>query len=202
MEFNILFDKTGFPLIKNSRWDFFISIFPVSKYQFELFLCSSQGHKRNFYSDSWYRELLKKNPRCAWHGETSEPWRHFLSGESPEVFDDFIKYCGNGMRLPKIDEWRQLLEVEHHLNENTDNLYTLCDIAAPPVRHWLRQGLGILTNEGMLEFVQSCDSSGTTIIGRPFTSFHPNLWSPGSEREIERNSKLWNIVSFRLAMSK
>ena len=202
MKFEIMLDETGFPLIKSSSWDFFISIYPVSKYQFESFLCKCPRRIRTIYTDSWYRQLLNKNPRCAWHAVNNEPWRHFLSGESPEYFEEFINYCGRGMRLPTIAEWRQLLNVERQICENLEKLRQACQEAVLPVRYWLQQGLCILTSEGMLEFVQAQASSTTTIIGRPFTAYHSNLWAPDREREIRKDSKLWNIVSFRLALSK
>jgi len=94
-------DKTGFPLIKRDAWDFFISLFPVSKYQFESFMAEFGPHN-NLYTDEWYRKILDINPRISWRESWEKiekaPWRLFLTGALWEAIRPFLSYLGRGFR--------------------------------------------------------------------------------------------------------
>lgn len=193
--FILTFDKTGFPLIRHREWNFSISLFPVSKYQFERFL-SSISPVSGLFSDQWYRKLLEKNPRCSWHNFDDQPWRLFLTGLEAEALPHYFSYCGRGCRLPEVDEWRALNRCADELEEFKDALMHGCAAAPGPIGRWLHQGLFPLTGEGLLEYVN--DSGTIRVVGRPFTKLHPNLWRADTVRDISFGSKLAQLTGFRM----
>ncbi len=198
MPFTLTFDNTGFPMIRYKEWDFFISVFPVSKYQFERFLVETMP-EGELFSDGWYRNLLARNPRCGWHSFRDEPWRLFLSCLDDDVMKRFTRFCGRGCRLPEAAEWRKLMDYSGRILEQQAKLLELCAEAPAPVRHWLKQGLFPLTEEGMLEYV--LDNGKMRAIGKPFYGFHPTLWRPDVVRDVDQESGLGALLGFRLAMS-
>ena len=198
MPFTLIFDNTGFPMIKHEEWNFFISVFPVSKYQFERFLVETMP-EGELFTDSWYRHLIAKNPRCGWYSFRDEPWRLFLSCLDDNAMMRFMRFCGKDCRLPEAAEWRKLRECSSQILEQRENLLELCAKAPAPVMHWLMQGLFPLTEEGMLEYV--LDRGKIRTIGRPFYRFHPTLWRPDVVRDIDRKSRLGSLLGFRMAMT-
>ncbi|MEW6095867.1 MAG: hypothetical protein AB1567_04990 [bacterium] len=190
-QYSIKFDRTGFPLVQKEGWNYYISLFPVSKYQFERFMAEN-GPKENLYTDNWYRELLELNPQGPWRMCDERPWELFITGLNKVEITPFLKYLGKGFRLPKIIEWRNLFNAEVEIQKI--GLKDICkEACALPVSLWLKNGLFPLTKEGLLEMVE--DSS--ECIGRPHQQFLPNTWQPDETKEVN-----WDIgkkfVGFRV----
>jgi len=196
--FSLTFDRTGFPLVRHRNWNFSISLFPVSKYQFERFLATVQP-EGELFTDAWYRQLLAANPRCGWHEVEGRPWQLFLSGMDLAVMNRFFQYIGPGCRLPLAEEWRQLHQCASEMTSAADLLLAECREAPLPVAHWLRAGLFPLTDEGMLEYVEV--EGGVKSIGKPFYDYHPTLWRPDSLRDIEPESPFSALAGFRLVVA-
>ena len=102
-ELEFMADRFGFPMIRLPESDLFLSWFPVTKLQFELFLCETLDKD---LSSGWYQEILAGNPRLP----TSELhreniWRAFVTGIRREEAVRFARWCGHGHRLPTILEW-------------------------------------------------------------------------------------------------
>lgn len=106
-------DPTGFPMIRVPGLAVFAHCLPVTKVQFEYFLCdATDGH----FDSRWYDEVLRLNPRVSarriWRGNY---WNAFLSGILPAEAERFAAWCGTGYRLLRRSEWQRLywtLEVE------------------------------------------------------------------------------------------
>ena len=72
MAYSIEFDRTGYPLVCKPYWPNPISLFPISKVQFERFMieqgpvqpaATEREASRTIYTDAWYREHLEVNSR-------------------------------------------------------------------------------------------------------------------------------------------
>ena len=63
MNAKFILDKAGFPMIwVDKPLSAYIHWLPVTKIQFELFMCDSPSSD---LSDAWYREVLSLNPRVS-----------------------------------------------------------------------------------------------------------------------------------------
>lgn len=200
-QYSIKFDKTGFPLIQKKGWNFFISLFPVSKYQFERFMVD-KGPINNLYSDKWYRYYLSINPRCSFRNFEEKPWQLFITGLSIDELMPFIKYLGKGFRLPNLKEWRELLLSESEIQQTIKNnlnfeIFNKYEFVGSPVLLWLKNNLFPLANEGILEWIKEENTNSFSCIGKPFQEFFPNTWYP---KDIKRVN--WDIakrlVGFRI----
>lgn len=214
IEYSIELDRTGFPLITRNGWDFAISLFPVSKYQFERFMVMN-GKKGDFYTDRWYRELLKISPRRSWRGTEKgtrdRPWELFLTGVSFDELTPFLRYLGRNFRLPEAGEWKALLEASMEIGKKDmgetgiqiKNIRNMREAdekeIALPVRFWIEEGLCPLVEEGILEIVM--DDGKRRYMGRPFQALLPNTWNPQTVREVN-----WDIcremVGFRVVKGR
>lgn len=196
--YTITFDRTGFPLIQRQNWSFAIALFPVSKYQFERFLAVAKPIG-NLYTDPWYREILRRNPRRSWRNLKEHPWEHFLTGLDESALKPFLSFLGPDYRLPRREEWLKLLQAAPELASLRGELAAACqDQAAPPVSLWIKGGMFPLVLEGVLEMVQ--DQGNILYLGRPFPGLFPNTWDPARVRTVD-----WvlaqKIVGFRVAYS-
>lgn len=181
-DYSIEFDRTGFPLIRRQNWSFAISLFPVSKYQFEQFL-TDNGPSQGLYTDNWYRNLLSLNPRRNWKNWDERPWELFITGLGRKEIAPFLSYLGNGFRLPRINEWRLLYQFSNDIKKIiTENISQLSKLAklAKPAFLWLQNGLFPLTEEGLLELTEDSQQC----IGKPYYTFFNNLWQPDQPREV------------------
>ncbi len=201
LPYSILIDKTNFPLISRKDWKFYISLFPVSKYQFEQFL--SDDGLRYGYTDSWYRQLLEISPRNVWWNCKDKPWQLFITGLCYEHITYFFKYLGKSYRLPTIEEWKMLYNNSDEIKSISDEIKKLLlrnqQPLASPVICWLENKLLPLTKEGLLEMVK--DNKKIYYIGRPYQGLLPNTWQPEQIREVN-----WELcrgaVGFRLSKER
>ncbi len=194
-DYIIEFDRTGFPLIRRKNWNFSISLFPVSKYQFERFMVE-HGPKGSLYTDSWYRKLLEVGPRRSWRMCDDSPWEIFLAGVNIKEITPFLKYLGKGFKLPEARQWKKLFQVSGDIINMRWRLQQSCkDHSAPPVSRWLEEGLFPLVSEGVFEMVM--DGNLQRCIGKPWQGLLPNLFYPENLRDVN-----WDIcrqaVGFRV----
>lgn len=205
-QYFIEFDKTRFPLIRRSDWNWSISLFPVSKYQFERFLAENKP-QGNLYTDKWYRELLQLNPRRAWKKCNENHWELFITGVSFDEIKPFLRYLGKDFRLPKANEWKALLEVSREIHGMKSELKRFCQAnSAPPVNLWLEKGLFPLVEEGLLELVVSdnlvVSNNQVCCLGKPYQGLWPNTWKPEEEKiinwELGRKAVGFRVVKERI----
>lgn len=96
-------DSKGFPMVWVEPLNGYIHCLPVTKIQFERFLCSTSDIE---FDDRWYDEILNLNPRKSPkdHG-TDEYWHSFLTGLLPSEAEKYARWCGPQYRIPTEDEW-------------------------------------------------------------------------------------------------
>ncbi len=76
---------------------------PITKIQFEHFLCASVDSQ---YDAAWYQTLLEKNPRVSPREIRSDNyWNAFLSGLLPAEVSRFCRWLGPDYRIPTDQQW-------------------------------------------------------------------------------------------------
>jgi len=197
----IKLDKTGFPLI--CLGDFYISLFPVSKYQFEKFL-SGFGCKGEMFTQTWYKEVLDINSRIVWWDKDAfknTPWNLFITGLYKNEIDVFISYMGNEYQLPDVCQWKLLLDFEKEKNQQKQKIIEELSRmnAAKPSIFWVENNMFPLAEEGLWEM--TIDKGRLCGIGKPWQKFQPNSWKPDDARGIMNDNDRIKYLGFRLLVS-
>lgn len=193
--FTIESDDSLFPFVKKNEWDFSISLFPVSKYQFENIILKSGSA---VFTDLWYRQKLALNPRCSWSNWGNMPWRLFLTGLGIDEIQK-VSALTSGCDLPLKEQWLKLYESEGELLNFKDGLYKIFhdnpSRFAGPVSFWISKGLFPLTSQGLLEAVK--DGDKISCLGNPWFELFNNIWKPDEPRNVN-----WDLskqfIGFRI----
>jgi Sulfatase-modifying factor enzyme 1 len=99
----IIQDRTGFPMIWVEPLAAHLGWLPVTKIQFEKFLCDTADGR---FGPRWYDEVLSLNPRVSPGSITpSNYWRSFITGVLPSEADCFARWMGEEYHLPTLAEW-------------------------------------------------------------------------------------------------
>ncbi len=194
--FTIRSDPFGFPMVRIDEMTY-LSLFPVSKYQFERALSRQKILTR--FTHTWYKKVLEVNGRCPWWDWGESPWRLFLTGMLPDEVADFLKLCGHGYRLPTVREWRALLKLAPGLKDES-GLYLRAikgAVSAKPPLHWAEKGPFPVVTEGLLEMLQEGEEH--LAAGRPWQELQPNTWNPEETRRINWDVGRLGYLGFRLA---
>ena len=175
----------------------YLSLFPVSKYQFERVLSHQKIPPR--FTHTWYKKILEVNGRCPWWDWNDTPWRLFLTGLLPDEVADFLKLYGHGYRLPTVREWRALLKLAPVLKDETGGyLRAIKDaVSVIPPLHWAEKWLFPVVDEGLLEMVQ--EDGEYLAAGKPWQQLQPNTWNPEETRRINWDVGRLKYLGFRLA---
>jgi hypothetical protein len=101
-------DRTGFPLIGVAGLNYLIAWLPVTKIQFEHYLCDT-----NMLDAGWYQEIRDTyTPRISPGSMTSANyWNIFMTGILPAEALHFADWMGREFRLPTAQEWKEALTV-------------------------------------------------------------------------------------------
>ncbi len=100
---DIIFDKTGFPMVKVIPGNFWIHVWPVTKIQFEAFICDKPNSEMD---SSWYKQILSNNPRITPTRISSKNyWQLFIAGVHPDKVQMFSEWNGKGFAIPTASEW-------------------------------------------------------------------------------------------------
>jgi hypothetical protein len=173
-------DPTGFPLIWVSEIGLYVHSLPVTKMQFEHFLCdATDGH----FDSRWYDEILRLNPRVSarriWSGNY---WNAFLSGILPPEAERFAAWCGPGYRLLRTSEWHDLYRALE--NQSTATLEESCLHAnlAPHHRDLIAQ-VERAVEDACLQSGDQCRMAERTLMRLGLIEWtalegpNPNLWA-------------------------
>lgn len=96
----------GFPLIKLPKLKLAIQILPVTKVQFEYFLCDQPDAS---FNETTYNELIQLNPRVSPLKIVAENyWNVFITGLQPEEISKYAMWLGDGFKLPTKEQWHQV----------------------------------------------------------------------------------------------
>ena len=108
LQFAVHLDPTGFPMIKIPTLDLAIAWLPVTKIQFERYMCDT-----NLHDETWYRSILNTyTPRISPGAMTTgNYWNIFMTGILPAEAERFARRLGHEYRLPTAKEWKAALDI-------------------------------------------------------------------------------------------
>lgn len=106
-------DKTGFPMIWIQEVKKYLHLIPVTKIQFEIFMCDTPHPK---FDGEWYiGKILNLNPRVSPNAiEGNNYWGVFMTGIKPDEIVSFIRWCdtdGNKYVIPDVDLWNEIFNI-------------------------------------------------------------------------------------------
>ena len=188
-------DRAGFPLLWIEPLGAHLHWLPVTKVQFEVFLCDTDEPG---FDAAWYDRLLALNPRLsAADLQHRNYWRGLLTGVLPGEAQRFAAWCGEEYALPTLEQWltayrtvsalpalpRDAIDRLPGLSERGRLLVQALDSAAAGVE----QGRGrprtlaeqMLMRQGALEWVEETVGSGSwAALGELPSSFRKMIASP------------------------
>lgn len=96
-------DPTGFPMVWVEEIGAYIHWLPVTKVQFEYFLCAAGDGQPDA---AWYDEILTLNGRVSpAQVRGHNYWQAFITGVLPGEAKQFARWCGRHYELLSSDEW-------------------------------------------------------------------------------------------------
>lgn len=99
----IILDKTGFPMVWVEAIDAYMHWLPVTKIQFERFICDRPSTRFDW---SWYEEVTENNPRIPPQKITIDNyWQAFMTALQPSEVRIFSEFCGAEYEIPTIEQW-------------------------------------------------------------------------------------------------
>lgn len=208
-------DPTGFPLIWVPELGLYVHGLPVTKMQFEHFLCdATDGH----FDSRWYDEIRRLNPRVSarriWRGNY---WNAFLSGLLPAEAERFAAWCGAGYRLLRTSEWQRLYRaLERQDTICLEEAGLLADLAPhhreliTQVEHAVEDACAhsgfpcylterMLMRMGLIEWtaIEGPDPNLWAGLGEPHPSFCGNLFTPAKGDLIQpEDGEMRRLPSF------
>lgn len=112
MAASVLTDRAGFPMIHVEGLDGYLHWLPVTKIQFEAFLCE---HPSATFDQQWYDEILSLNPRISPRAvQATNYWQSFITGITPGEAERYADWCGADYALLHQKEW---IDTYHRLRE-------------------------------------------------------------------------------------
>lgn len=95
-------DKTNFPMVWVEAVGAYVHWLPVTKVQFETFMCASPDPR---FDERWYDTILELNRRVSPNRINDRNfWNAFVTGIQPDEIRRFIDWCGDGYSLPHESE--------------------------------------------------------------------------------------------------
>ncbi len=192
---DILDDATGFPMLRVDAIDAHIHWLPVTKIQFEYFLCDRPSSQ---FDQDWYSGILHLNARVSPQQITRKNyWETFITGIRPDEARAFADWCGEQdgaeYSLPTGPEWfkayqtlkseaaRTITQINtEKQRERTRKLLAKIDNA---VRERPKDTLSLadqmLMRDGVMEWVATeTDKRPWAAFGQPNKTFFANLYTP------------------------
>jgi hypothetical protein len=98
LDLRFVIDKAGFPMVYVDAVGAYVHWLPVTKVQFETFLCATPDPQ---FDEAWYDAVLKLNGRVS-PGRVNDKtlWNAFLTGVRPDEALRFAEWCGEEFVLP------------------------------------------------------------------------------------------------------
>jgi Sulfatase-modifying factor enzyme 1 len=214
----IQLDRLGFPMVLVPEADLYVQALPVTKIQFERFLCDVlDAH----FDQKWYSTILRLSPRISpqrvWAGNY---WQAFLTGVLPMEAERFARWMGPGYRLPTEAEWSAIF---HAASAVVGEVGALGAWSIPSTRGrelLQRVGASLLSAAerleypsdlatsmglrlGVLEWATASRDDGLRFVGlgEPHPAFCGNLWDPEESQTVcpaDLESERSPIFGFRL----
>lgn len=203
-------DRAGFPLVYVPPIQAYVHLFPVTKLQFEYFLAEA---RLTGYSDGWYAELLKLNPRLSPNASNCGDYEQLLmTGLLPDEVNAYVRWHGRGFKLLTVEQWRETFRWLE--KQSFSVLPAELDADLTPLARRLWDGLLIercpknlldfsLMRGGVIEWVEG--SAGASLgMGQPRESFRPGFHdalrdTPFKPTSLVRRSKFFGFRLMRSA---
>lgn len=187
-------DPAGFPMIWCEEVGAYVHWLPVTKIQFEYFLCDVPDA---YFDGAWYERLLGLNTRISPGRVTpSNYWHTLMTGLQPSEAHRFAAWCGDEYRLPSAEQWatvynsfaaqpsvRLTAREWNGLTPRVRELLERIDVASTEVANRMRQGPSrasqMLLRHGALEWVRvESPVWSWGLKGEPLPEFCGNLGAP------------------------
>jgi len=118
------FDQAGFPLLWVDEITSYMYFFPVTKIQFETFICQVPDQQ---FGHNWYSEITHLNKRISPHLLTKDNyWQLFITGIKPDEVQRYQNWCnedGHEYYVSTPNQWKDLYQILK--NKEPINLETL-----------------------------------------------------------------------------
>ncbi len=96
-------DPAGFPMIWVDEIEAYLHYLPVTKIQFELFLCETVD---STFDADWYQRICELNPRVTPAAvRPANYWNALLTGILPNEAQRFARWCGEEYEIPGLKTW-------------------------------------------------------------------------------------------------
>ncbi len=103
MSNDFIIDKTGFPMVWINDLNAYIHFLPVTKVQFEYFICDEP---RRRFDEEWYNMVIDHNPRVTPHSIRSDNYAQaFMTAVTPDEVQLFTDWCGSSYSFPTREQW-------------------------------------------------------------------------------------------------
>lgn len=215
---SVIVDRTGFPMVRVDTLGFYVHWLPVTKVQFEYFLCEvGDSH----FDTSWYEAVLALNPRVSPAAvERGNYWQALMTGVLPSEARRYARWCGPQYELPTAEQWLDVFGVLSDLpplelsavlslpglNQRARTLLERLDEAPRSMLEQLdykrTRAEQLLLRLGVLEWVRRPGASiPWGLFGELNPAFHSLIFSPdGGEPRIPRAPEAQRVghYGFRL----
>jgi hypothetical protein len=106
------FDQAGFPLLWVDELTSYVYFFPVTKIQFETFICQVPDQR---FDDHWYSEVTKLNQRTSPRLLTKDNyWQLCITGIRPDEIQCYQDWCNKDdfkYYVPTPKNWKELYQI-------------------------------------------------------------------------------------------
>lgn len=217
--FRFEYDRAGFLMIWVEKIQAYVHWLPISKIEFEVFMCDPINNK---FDDLWYRDILELNDRVTVKkANANNYWKLFLTGIRPDEIPEFINWLSidgeKNYTLPTFDEWINIYETLKGIDALEDlapyinSLPERARILNSRVDEILRTSFQngprsytladqMLLREGVMEWVEVKDQQWGGL-GKPATRFQPSMRHPDNGiAEMPRSPEMnrFKYYGFRL----
>jgi hypothetical protein len=201
-------DRAGFPLVKVEPLDAYVHLFPLTKPQFEQFLCEAPAPARG---DAWYEDLLRINPRLSPSASSLDDYeRLFITGLIPDELLAYLQWHGQGYQLLSIEQWQ--VAYRWLSTQDVSVLPAELERELSPVARCLWDGLRMhlcprtlldlaLLHDNLIEWVVGPGGNWFGM-GHPRDRFFPSIHdvlTPYEPPSVIRRSKVWGCRFMRRA---
>jgi len=206
-------DKAGFPMFWVEEAKLYIHWLPITKIQFEFFMCDAPDNR---FDATWYDEVLQLNGRISPGSiRLNNYWHAFLTGVTPAETQAFARWSGEGYQLPTLAKWNEIYKSLQKkppikdpldrmgslgLNQRTTTILQKLENVSnlAPAEYGYDRSLAdqIFMRLGVMEWVESdILQHRWGGMGETYSSFHSSLFTPNNgqpqapkEPEVQRLS--------------